>query len=106
MFKRMKAHPFLAEIFPWPPTKGQVEEMAKSIGSAGQFEPIVLFGEEIVDGRLREDGAIEARVKPKYRQWGSRPEDGDDLRPAQSRRCREEQKGVDFEECREGHPAG
>lgn len=73
--KEYAPHPY-AGIFPFRADQSLVElsdSMAK-----GQKEEIVLLDRMVLDGRRRQAAAIRAGVKPRYRQFGSRPGDGDD----------------------------
>lgn len=67
----------LAEIFPLHEGK-PLHELADDIKEHGQKEPIVLYQKKILDGRRRELACYRAEVKPKFRQFGSRKEDGKD----------------------------
>lgn len=69
-------HPFAA-IFPICGDTSLIE-LSDSIAEHGQKEEIVLYEKQILDGRRRQAAAIRAGKEPKYRQWGSRPLDGND----------------------------
>lgn len=71
-----KAHSHAA-IFPI--TDGQpLWDLSDRIKANGLREPIVLLDGLVLDGRRREMACYRAGIKPKYRQFGSRKEDGDD----------------------------
>lgn len=72
----MKSHEY-AEIFPFV-SEVQIAELAARIKAHGQREPIVTYNGEILDGRCRLAACKVAGVDPKYREFGSRTEDGDD----------------------------
>lgn len=76
MKSQRKIHPY-AEIFPL--VEGpQLWELSDRIKANGLREPIVLLGDEILDGRRRELACIRAGIEPTYRTFGSRSTDGFD----------------------------
>lgn len=60
-------HP-AANLFPMMPLR-ELELLAKDIKDNGQREPIVLLGEELLDGRNRAAACKLAGVEPLTRQW-------------------------------------
>lgn len=77
----MKPHPHhrYAQRFPFddgPP----LDELTADIATNGLREEIVLLDGETLDGRRRERACLKSGVTPRYRDFGSRPEDGDDPR--------------------------
>lgn len=74
--KELPPHPY-AELFPLRPGNSLIE-LSDSIAEHGQKEEIVLFERKVLDGRRRQAAAIRAGKKPAYREFGSRPQDGND----------------------------
>lgn len=62
----MKIHP-VADAFPMP--RDGVEKMAESIKRDGQLHPIVMLGDELLDGRCRLQACKAAKVEPKFIQY-------------------------------------
>lgn len=74
--KPTPAHPY-AKIFSLHDGE-PLYKLSDSIKEFGQRDPIVLLDGQILDGRRREMACYRAGVDPKYREFGSRPTDGDD----------------------------
>jgi len=70
------AHPF-AEIFPFRDGPTFIE-LSDSIAENGQYDEIVLFEKQVLEGRRRQAACIRAGVKPRYREFGSKKSDGVD----------------------------
>lgn len=72
---------------PYPPHKfadlfpiradASLTDLSDSMIAHGQLEDIVLFENQVLDGRRRQSAAIRAGMVPRYREWGSRRGDGD-----------------------------
>lgn len=73
------AHHRYAQRFPFDDGL-PLDELTADIRVNGLREEIVLLDDETLDGRRRERACLIAGVKPRYREFGSRPEDGDDPR--------------------------
>jgi hypothetical protein len=73
---RPPLHPACAAYPPLP--DDAFKELVADLKANGQRDSIVMLHGEILDGRLRWDGCLEAQLEPRYREFGSDPTDGDD----------------------------
>ena len=67
----------VAEIFPLR-DDASLDELTKSIAEQGLKEEIVLYCGQVLDGRRRQIACLRAKVKPLYRDFGSKATDGFD----------------------------
>jgi ParB-like chromosome segregation protein Spo0J len=73
-YREYKPHPF-TDMFPLRDGK-PLDELTESIRDRGQLEEIVLYQGMVLDGRRRQKAALQAKVKPIYRDFGTRHSDG------------------------------
>lgn len=59
-------------------TQEEIDQIAESISSYGQIEPVVILDGLLLDGRGRYKACVKLGREPDSRQWGSLPTDGDD----------------------------
>lgn len=72
-----KASHAYADIFPLR-ADDSLTELSDSMKAVGQLEDIVLLDGQVLDGRRRQLAAIRAGIIPRFRDFGSRPGDGND----------------------------
>lgn len=73
---RPPLHPACAAYPPLP--DDAFKELVADLKANGQRDSIVMLRGEILDGRVRWDGCVEAALEPRCREFGSDPADGDD----------------------------